>query len=82
MPISLAPISDARRTQMRNALEKLRDNPRVWKIRVAAPGDCALAEQIQGVYAASDAPSLPVDGCSRSGGCICTYEPILSEIYP
>jgi len=82
MPNSLAPVSPTRYAQMKTALEKLRINPRVFKIRISAPQDCALGQSLQGVYESNLAPYLPVDGCSRPGGCICVYEPVLGEIYP
>ena len=82
MPSSLAPINPTRYAQMKTALEKLRANPRVLKIRISAPEDCALGQSLQGVYEGGQAPHLPVEGCARPGGCICTYEPILGEIYP
>lgn len=64
-------------------LARLRTNPRVAQIRVAAPDDCLLGLSIQGVYEKDDdIPILPVKGCSRPGGCICTYEPVLNTIYP
>ena len=82
MPNSLAPVCPTRHAQMKAALEKLRANPRVLKIRISAPEDCALGQSLQGVYEGGQAPHLPVEGCARPGGCICTYEPILGEIYP
>lgn len=63
-------------------LAKLRANPRVTMIRVASPEDCNVGQSIQGVFTKEDAPGLPFKGCSRPGGCICTYEPVLDDIYP
>jgi hypothetical protein len=54
----------------------------VLTIRVAAPQECNVGQSVQGVYSKEDAPELPVKGCSRPGGCICTYEPVLDEIFP
>ena len=68
--------------QQSELLGRLRINPRVELIRVAGPQDCSTAQSVQGVYAKLDVPMLPVEGCSRSGGCICAYEPVLKEIYP
>lgn len=82
MPNSFASVSPARRAQVKTALEKLRANPRVSKIRVSAPKDCVLGQSLQGVYEGGLVPRLPADGCSRPGGCICVYEPLLVEIYP
>jgi len=73
---------ESRQVEMTAALEKLRANPRVSAIRIAGPGDCAFGEQLQGVYERDNVPQLPAQACSRPGGCICVYEPILEEIYP
>jgi hypothetical protein len=65
------------------ALARLVANPRVSKVRVAAPSDsCLVCMQAQGVYEKDAVPRLPVDGCSEAGGCRCFYEPILTEIFP
>jgi hypothetical protein len=71
-----------RNGQQAKVLARLKANPRVRKIRVAAPPDCSRGQQLQGVYDKEDVPPLPGKGCSRPGGCICTYEPVLDEIYP
>jgi hypothetical protein len=71
-----------RAKQQAEILEKLRANPRVKAIRVAAPQECSMGQSVQGVYEKDDVPELPVKGCSRPGGCICTYEPFLETIYP
>ena len=68
--------------QQSDILTKLRANPRVRMIRVASPEDCNVGQSIQGVFTKEDAPELPIKGCSRSGGCICAYEPVLDDIYP
>jgi hypothetical protein len=63
-------------------LARLRDNPRVAHIRLAAPEDCLLGLSLQGVYEKENVPPIPRKECSRPGGCICTYEPVLNTIYP
>jgi hypothetical protein len=68
--------------QQGQQLAALRANPRVELIRVAGPQNCSTAQTVQGVYSKLDVPILPVEGCSRPGGCICAYEPVLNEIYP
>lgn len=80
--MSLAEHAAYKAQQQSQELEKLRSNPRVELIRVAGPADCSTAQTVQGVYSKEDVPSLPVEGCSRPGGCICAYEPVLKEIYP
>ena len=73
---------DYKKKQQKDILARLIENPRVIKIRLAAPQECAVGQSKQGVYEKDNVPELPLKGCSRPGGCICTYEPILSEIYP
>lgn len=65
------------------ALKRLQSNPRVRAIRISVGEDaCPACEQMQGVYPKDQVPRLPVEGCSQSAGCRCTYEPLLDEIYP
>ena len=63
-------------------LARLRQNPRVAHIRLAAPDDCQYGLSLQGVYDKDDVPMIPRKECSRPGGCICTYEPVLNTIHP
>jgi hypothetical protein len=63
-------------------LERMRANPRVAQIRLAAPDDCLFGLNLQGVYEKDSVPPIPRKECSRPGGCICTYEPVLNTIYP
>ena len=74
----------ANRTEQKaKTLARLKANSRVSEIRVAAPHDCQKGLSLQGVYAKDDQiPDLPVRSCSRPGGCICTYEPVLNTIHP
>ncbi len=73
----------AYKTQQQSGLLKtLQANPRVELVRVAGPDNCSTAQTVQGVYSKMEVPALPVEGCSRRGGCICTYEPVLNDIYP
>ena len=71
-----------RNQELKETLERLRANPRVIKIRVAAPEDCVVGRAVQGVYDKDDVPELPLKGCSRPEGCICRYEPVLDDVYP
>lgn len=65
------------------ALLRLRSNPRVTAIRVVMAQDaCPTCQEHARVFSKETAPLLPVAGCSHARGCRCSYEPILSEIYP
>lgn len=63
-------------------LKRLQENSRVSAIRLAAPEDCPFGLTIQGTYDKDSVPELPRRECSRPGGCICTYEPVLNTIHP
>ncbi len=78
----MSPDQDYKTKEKAEALNRLRNNPRIAEIRVAAPQECSVGQSIQGVYQKDDVPTLPVKGCSRPGGCICTYEPVIEELYP
>ena len=71
-----------KREQQADILARLKANPRTTVVRVAAPEQCNVGQSVQGVYSKEDAPVLPIEGCSLENGCICTYEPILEDIYP
>ena len=64
-------------------LAKLLENPRVRAINVSVSGTaCPACKAVQGTYAKDNVPPLPVQGCSEPQGCTCSYQPVLSEIYP
>jgi len=65
------------------ALARYKANPRVSLIRVIVPHTaCTACRAVEGTYEKATVPALPVPGCSCEHGCSCTYEPLLSEIYP
>lgn len=64
-------------------LKKFRENPRVTAVRINVANDaCPLCYESRGTFAKEAVPALPHEGCSHGLGCRCTYEPLLSEIYP
>ncbi len=64
-------------------LARLRDNPRVTRIRLIVSADaCPVCKAAEGDYDKKLAPDLPVQGCSHPLGCPCFYEPQLTQIYP
>lgn len=79
---NMQPDPEYKAKQQQEILEKHKKNERVIMIRVSSPQDCAAGQMIQGVYSKEETPQLPHAGCSREGGCICSYEPVLDEIYP
>jgi len=78
----MAPKNKDRKTENAETLSRLIANTRVSRIRIASPEDCNAGLHIQGVYDKDSVPELPHSGCSREGGCICKYEPVLNDIYP
>lgn len=65
------------------ALKKMQANPRVSMIRLAVAADaCPTCRKMQGTYPKDQVPLLPTEGCSNALGCLCFYEPVLTEIYP
>ena len=65
------------------ALRKMQANDRVSLIRVSVAGDCCPAcGAVQGAHPKENVPALPVEGCSHAHGCLCYYEPVLTEIFP
>ena len=72
----------ARTEEKAAILKRMQENQRVRNIRLAAPDDCLLGISIQGTYEKDQVPAVPRKECSRPGGCICTYEPVLNTIHP
>lgn len=80
-PNSVLPTD--RLPELRAALERLRANPRVTNIVIGVSDDaCPAACAVQGAYAKADAPEIPLEACSRTGGCNCRYLPVLNDIFP
>ena len=65
------------------ALQQLKDNPRVRDVRLIVAADaCPVCAAHEGTYPKDQAPELPIEGCSNPAGCRCFYEPMLTEVYP
>ncbi|GBL17875.1 hypothetical protein LBMAG37_04230 [Anaerolineae bacterium] len=80
-PISVLPT--ARQPELRAALERLRANARVTSIVIGVSDDaCPAACAVQGTYAKAETPDIPLEACSRAGGCNCRYLPVLNDIFP
>lgn len=68
-----------------NAINRNRliNNSRVTAIRISVGiNACPTCRLTEGVYTKDTLPQLPIEGCSGSRGCECTYAPILDEIFP
>ena len=74
---------EAKRSELNKALSKHIKNPRVSKITFAVSFDaCTPGRNLQGTYSKQDTPTIPIEACSRPGGCNCRYIPVLTEIFP
>jgi hypothetical protein len=63
--------------------KQLIGNPRVNSVRISVGRNaCPTCRLVEGVYTKETLPHLPVEGCSGSKGCECSYAPILDEIFP
>ena len=72
-----------RRSELNEALSNLINNPRVSRITIAVSADvCTPGRNVQGTYSKQNTPEIPVEACSRPGGCSCRYIPVLTEIFP
>lgn len=71
-----------RRKEQNLALEKIR-NGLATKVRIlVAPDACPVCRAFEGAYEFGDAPELPLEGCSRVGGCNAVYAPVLDRFGP
>ena len=65
------------------SLERLKANPRVKYIVIAAPSDaCPVCQELAGTYPKDQVPRLPVESCSHPLGCRASYMPYLDDIFP
>ncbi|MCO5187659.1 MAG: hypothetical protein M9928_00090 [Anaerolineae bacterium] len=69
------------------SLEKIR-NGLATKVRILIPADaCPRCKAAEGAYALDDPRldnelALPLEGCSRPGGCTAFYAPVLDRFGP
>ncbi len=75
--------SDARRRkEQEEALERIR-NGLATKVRILIAADaCPVCRAWEGAYDLDDVPELPLEGCSRNGGCNAVYAPVLDQYGP
>jgi len=73
------------REQRKRELKQILESPRTTGVYIVTPEDaCPLCRWIQGTYPkdSQEIPELPQEGCSRPGGCISRYEPLVVEVGP
>lgn len=71
-----------RRAEQAEALERIRSGL-ATKVRILIAADaCPVCRAWEGAYDFDDAPELPLEGCSRNGGCNAVYAPVLDQFGP
>jgi hypothetical protein len=71
-----------RRKEQQAALENIR-NGLATKVRIlVAPDACPVCRAFEGAYQLDHVPELPLEGCSRVGGCNAVYAPVLDRFGP
>ncbi|MGF1506704.1 MAG: hypothetical protein ACFB51_16465 [Anaerolineae bacterium] len=69
------------RIQREAELKAIIESPRTIGVYIVTPNDaCPLCRWAQGTYYKDNPeqiPVLPLEGCSRPGGCISRYEPLV-----
>ena len=73
---------EEQRAQQKAALERIR-NGLATRVRIlVAPDACPVCRAREGAYEFDGVPELPLEGCSRPGGCNAVYEPVLDLFEP
>ena len=71
-----------RREEQRAALERIR-NGLATRVRILVePDACPVCRACEGAYEFEAVPELPLEGCSRPGGCNAVYAPVLDLYGP
>jgi hypothetical protein len=71
-----------RRKEQQLALERIRKGL-ATKVRIlVAPDACPVCRAFEGAYPLDNVPELPLEGCSRVGGCNAAYAPVLDLYGP
>jgi len=76
-------VTDAeRREEQRAALERIRKGLATRVRILVAPDCCPVCRAYEGAYKLEEVPELPLEGCSRVGGCNAVYAPVLDRFGP
>jgi hypothetical protein len=71
-----------RRVEQKAALERIRGGL-ATRVRILVAADsCPVCRAYEGAYELDDVPELPLEGCSRVGGCNAVYAPVLDLYGP
>lgn len=73
---------EVRRVEQKAALERIRKGLATRVRILVAPDACPVCRAHEGAYELDDVPELPLEGCSRPGGCNAVYAPVLDLYGP
>ncbi len=82
MTIARELSDEERRTQQKAALERIRAGLATRVRILVAPNACPVCRAFEGAYDFDNVPELPLEGCSRPGGCNAVYAPVLDLYGP
>lgn len=82
MTIARELTDEERRAQQKAALERIRAGLATRVRILVAPDACPVCRAFEGAYNFEDVPELPLEGCSRPGGCNAVYAPVLDLYGP
>lgn len=82
MAISHEITDEVRRAEQKAALEKIRQGLATRVRILVAPDACPVCRAFEGAYDFDEIPELPLEGCSRVGGCNAVYAPVLDLYGP
>ncbi len=73
---------EQRRAEQKAALERIRGGLATRVRILVAPDACPVCRAFEGAYELDSVPELPLEGCSRVGGCNAVYAPVLDLYGP
>lgn len=82
MAIAKEKTDAERREEQRAALDRIRKGLATRVRILVAPDACPVCRAFEGAYEFDDVPKLPLEGCSRVGGCNAVYAPVLDRFGP
>ena len=72
-----------KRAEQKQALKNIREGRIATKVRILVDDKaCPVCQSLAAAYDFDDVPELPIEGCSRLGGCNAFYAPVLDRRGP
>lgn len=82
MAMATDQTDEKRRAEQKAALERIRSGLATRVRILVAPDACPVCRAFEGAYDMDNVPELPLEGCSRPGGCNAVYAPVLDLYGP